>query len=284
MVKTWKRKGPTPTYRHHCPRLWSRKPQNKWLHTLCMSHMSILAMSASVPGNSGNMKPTFDTDSFDISIDTGASFCLSHVIGDFVGPVKPIKRSLQGIGTQMTNLSMGTLKWTFDDDDGRSHTFIIPKSIYAPQADRRLLSPQHWAKSQDDNKPKPNGTWCATYADSIVLHWKQGKFQRTCQLTERISTLPKLIPPQDINNMLHFVLNALLSQMWLHFLQQFLTPMIAPSYLPSPTPSKASTMGHNSDFLMGSKNENQFVSVSTYLNIRTQGQVWLMMMMIPRFH
>jgi len=41
---------------------------------------------------------------------------------------------------------------------------------------------QHWAQTTNDNVPMPHGTWCATYADRIVLYWGQRHYARTLRL------------------------------------------------------------------------------------------------------
>jgi hypothetical protein len=69
-----------------------------------------------------------------------------------------------------------------------SHTFIIPGSIYAPQAPHRLLSPQHWSQAANDNHPTTNGTWCATYSDHIILYWSQCNSKRTISLDRSTNT------------------------------------------------------------------------------------------------
>ena len=69
-----------------------------------------------------------------------------------------------------------------------SHTFIIPGTIYAPQAPHRLLSPQHWSQAANDNHPTTNGTWCATYSDHIILHWYQCNYKRTIPLDRSTNT------------------------------------------------------------------------------------------------
>jgi hypothetical protein len=36
-----------------------------------------------------------------------------------------------------------------------------------------------------DHYPKPHGTWCATYDNSVVLQWDQRKFTRTVPLDRK---------------------------------------------------------------------------------------------------
>ena len=91
----------------------------------------------------------FDTDSGRIGIDNRASACISHYIGDFVGPLVKVNRAIKGFGGERVwNVYKGTLVWRFCDDEGQVHRFKIPDSYYIPRGKCRLLSPQHWAKSQ----------------------------------------------------------------------------------------------------------------------------------------
>jgi hypothetical protein len=76
----------------------------------------------------------------------------------------------------------GTIRWTFEDDNGRAHTFEMPNSLYVPEGHCRLLSPQHWARALRKKDPMPRGTRCITYDDVVVLQWEQRKYQRTIPL------------------------------------------------------------------------------------------------------
>ena len=117
----------------------------------------------------------FDTDSQPIGVDNRCTACISHIADDFEGPLHDSNRKIKGFGgTHTTNLKTGTLKWKWADDEGKVHTFYIPNSYYAPDGGVRLLSPQHWAKTQKDYKPTP-GTGETTLHNSCKLFWNQGK-------------------------------------------------------------------------------------------------------------
>ena len=81
-------------------------------------------------------------------VDTGASHCISYDMQDFVGKVTPTRGSIQGYheGTSISNLHLGTMKFSMTDDEGRLHTFEVPNSIYDPQGQHKLLCPQHWSR------------------------------------------------------------------------------------------------------------------------------------------
>lgn len=94
----------------------------------------------------------FDTDAEWIGVDNRCTGCISHIKSDFVGPLKQSQRVVKGFGgSTVTNVKIGTLRWTWDDNLGKSHTFDIPNSYYIPDGKVRLLSPQHWAQTQNGN-------------------------------------------------------------------------------------------------------------------------------------
>eukprot|EP00978_Attheya_sp_CCMP212_P018474 scaffold50569_cov62-Attheya_sp.AAC.1 len=114
----------------------------------------------------------FDTDSAPIGIDNRCSGCISHKVGNFIGELKESSsRAIKGIGgTQTTGLKMGTIVWRWSDNEGRIHKFHIPYSYYVLQGEVRLLSPQHWAKTQKDYKPILKGTGSETNSKNIILY------------------------------------------------------------------------------------------------------------------
>ena len=139
-----------------------------------------------------NPSMRFDSDSFLIGIDNHASRSISNNIRHFVTPLsKPPKtrQRIRGIGNQMLSVTgEGTVLWKWEDDDGDVHQHYIDGVLYVPEASFCILSPQHWSQQANDNNPNPNGTWCATYADKCVLHWKQQKFKRTVYLDQATNT------------------------------------------------------------------------------------------------
>ena len=90
----------------------------------------------------------------------------------------------------MEGVQIGTLKWKWLDDDGRTHTFLIPKSYYVPQGKVRLLSPQHWAQTRRDFSPI-QGTTSETTATHVILRWNQRQHRLTIPLgrTDNVATL-----------------------------------------------------------------------------------------------
>ena len=73
---------------------------------------------------------------------------MSNDTKDFVGELTPTVVKLTTYdNTKTATLLKGVLRWHWHDTEGKLHRFDIPDSYYDPDG-TRLLSPQHWAKSQ----------------------------------------------------------------------------------------------------------------------------------------
>ncbi len=81
---------------------------------------------------------------------------------------------------------MGTLHWTWDNDQGQPTEHIIPNSFYIPEGRVRLLSPQHWAQTRKGTE-KQGGAGETTTALTTTLFWNGGSSRRTIPL-DREST------------------------------------------------------------------------------------------------
>ena len=128
---------------------------------------------------------SFDTDSFTLTVDNCASASITNNIKDFIEPPKASRTKILGISGVSAATLVGTVRWKIEDDAGQSHDIYLPNTYYAKTAPCKLLSPQHWSQVADDNSPEPNGTWCATYSDSVVLEWDQRKYRRTIPLSAK---------------------------------------------------------------------------------------------------
>ena len=115
--------------------------------------MAVIAMSAESKIKMGQTTSNFDTDSKTIGVDNRCSACISCDETDFESDLRPSSRSIKGFGGARHHgtIMVGTLRWKWCDDEGKVHKFTIPNSYYVPDGKTRLLSPQHWAKTQKDN-------------------------------------------------------------------------------------------------------------------------------------
>jgi hypothetical protein len=117
---------------------------------------------------------------------------MTNTFTEFLEPPQRIKNiPIGGIGGPVKATHKGTLRWTFDDDQGRPHTFLIPNSYYTPDTPFRLLSPQHWAREANDHYPVRHGTLCTTFDDHIKLQWNQRRYRRNISLhpVTRVGTI-----------------------------------------------------------------------------------------------
>jgi hypothetical protein len=125
----------------------------------------------------------FDSDSKPIAIDNCSSRCLTNSRQDFLpGTVSRCNVAVSGVGGLIKCKTKGTVSWTIEDDQGRSHDVLIPDTPMCTMLPNRLFSPQHWAQEIENKSRLPIlGSWrphCTTNADSTTLTWGRGGSQR----------------------------------------------------------------------------------------------------------
>jgi len=152
-------------------------------HRRCAIMMAHLLV-ASTAARNGLNQLHFDAESFPIQVDNCCSKCITNNISDMI-PTSLVRTSkiVKGFkGEQCAATCRGTIKWSWEDDMGEQHTFLIPNSFYVPQAISRLLCPQHWAQEAADHRPMPHGTGCDTHDKNVTLYWSQRTKKRTIPL------------------------------------------------------------------------------------------------------
>ena len=162
--------------------------------------VSLLAISAiAMSAEAGQIadRIIFDTDSEPIGIDNRCTATMSHRIEDFISELVPTDKIVKGFaGSQTGNVMRGTIKWKWEDDEGKVHKFIIPNSYYVPQGGVRLLSPQHWCRYVDkvnpDNKLAPV---CETYGNRVSMRWGKQQFTKTVPLDPRTNVATMYLAP-----------------------------------------------------------------------------------------
>ena len=82
-------------------------------------------------------------DDLPLVIDTGASFCLTPNISDFVSPLQANTATLTGLNSETPVAGAGTAEWTIQDVTGLVKT-ICCEAFYVPQAKIRLFSLQQY--------------------------------------------------------------------------------------------------------------------------------------------
>lgn len=95
--------------------------------------MLVLAMQANAI-LSTERETRFDTDSRLVGINNRCSACISHELSNFDGPHEKSNRIIKGFsGSRTTNVKVGTLKWSWEDDKGVVTTSRIPNFYCVPE-------------------------------------------------------------------------------------------------------------------------------------------------------
>jgi len=79
------------------------------------------------------------------------------------------------------NKKIGTVQWNIQDDKGKMHTITLPGTYYIPDAEIRMLSPQHWAQVTNDIRE----TSSTKFGDIMVLRWDKLKCQKIIPICPR---------------------------------------------------------------------------------------------------
>ncbi len=125
----------------------------------------------------------FDTDSFKVCIDTGASCSMSGDMSHFATLV-PVNYQVSGIGEKgLQAKGKGMLVFKIEDDKGQVDEIRLQDSLYVPGLPCPLLVPRHWSEQAGDN-----GT-CAIFGNkSCKLLWKQGRHCKTIRYNDTTKT------------------------------------------------------------------------------------------------
>ena len=131
------------------PSLWYRKiPKHKQMSGLMPNNM-ILNCFVTIKSNSKTgytasnqvhlAKNHFDSDSYPILIDNCCSACITNCIADFNCKPVWVNANINRLGGAIQLIHKGTVKWSFQDNEERPHTFLIKESYYAPNAPCQLF-------------------------------------------------------------------------------------------------------------------------------------------------
>ena len=106
----------------------------------------------------------------------------------FVGDLKQVtKHKVATIGGKGHAPSgLGTVKWRWVDDNGKSHEYLIHDVLYFPQSPINILSVTSFARQLKDNE----GTGIDTKMEYSRVYWDFGKHERI--IKHQPSNLPQL--------------------------------------------------------------------------------------------
>jgi len=80
-------------------------------------------------------------------IDTGASITIMHSFEDFISPISSVQHTqLKGITSGLTVQGMGTVAYTFWDDNGTIFLLTLPNTLYVLNLPMWLICPRHVAE------------------------------------------------------------------------------------------------------------------------------------------
>jgi hypothetical protein len=157
-------------------------------------------MSYSVPTSGDAGANLYDSDSYLILVENCCSACITNNINGFEGKPVKVNARVKGVGGAIKLSHKGTIKWSFEDNEGQSHTFRINDSYFAPNAPCWLLSPQHWSQNSNDNSARSKGTWSASYDNKVELHWDNNTYHQMITLDKNINVVAICSTPGDMHN------------------------------------------------------------------------------------
>ena len=185
------------TYRPYGYHKWERATLAR--RTLLLRQRHAIAFPAN---NKDAIKSnlTFDSDSYPILVDSGASYTISNDINDFIKPPKESNIRIKGYNGSYSKTKVGTVKWNIQDDNGKVHSITLPGTYYVPDAEIRMLSPQHWAQVTNDIR----GTSSTTFGDIMVLRWNKLKYQKIIPICPKgTNNVGIMSSPAGIKKYLH---------------------------------------------------------------------------------
>jgi len=185
------------TYRPYGYHKWERATLAR--RTLLLRQQHFIAFPAN---NKDAIKSnlTFDSDSYPILVDSGASYTISNDINDFIKPPKESNIRIKGYNGSYSKTKVGTVKWNIQDDNGKVHSITLPGTYYVPDAEIRMLSPQHWAQVANDIR----GTSSTTFGDIMVLRWNKLKYQKIIPICPKgTNNVGIMSSPAGIKKYLH---------------------------------------------------------------------------------
>ena len=141
---------------------------------------------------------SFDSDSYELVIDTGASKSITNNKKDFIHPPTKVRGQVKGIGGLTSASYAGIVRWRIEDDIGVTHTIQVP-AVYVPSSPYRILSPQQWARYREDE----DGTGATALGNHLTLFWNKKKDKRKVHLDARVELFILRTTP-GYNKFAHF--------------------------------------------------------------------------------
>ena len=137
---------------------------------------------------SSSSSMSFDSDSSTCVCDNSANVHICNDKSMFIGPItKTDKHYVATVGgVKNSATGMGTVRWTWKDDNGRPHTYDIKNVLYFPQSPVNILGITVFADQLNDDE----GTGVDTTRTKSKFYWEGNKYHRT--IIHPTSNLPEL--------------------------------------------------------------------------------------------
>jgi hypothetical protein len=107
-------------------------PSIPFTHLLALSALATgiaRANAAAAISEDRPCRPIFDSDSFDILADGGASACISNNHADFIKPPKTSAIWVKGFNGTTSSTKVGTVRWSILDDSGQERTLEVCNTL-----------------------------------------------------------------------------------------------------------------------------------------------------------
>jgi hypothetical protein len=117
------------------------------------------------PGPAVAHRALFDSNSFDILVDGGATASISNCLDDFIQPPTTTNIHIKGFNGTYSAARIGTVRWPILDHEGVKHVLQIPDTYFVPSCPMKLLSPQHYSQQIHDHR----GTYSTNFGNQVVF-------------------------------------------------------------------------------------------------------------------
>jgi hypothetical protein len=131
------------------------------------------------PGPAVAHRALFDSDSFDILVDGGATASIYNCLENFIQPPITTNIRIKGFNGTYSAARIGTIRWPILDNEGDKHVLQIPDTHFVASCPMRLLSPQHYSQQIHDHR----GTYSTNFGNQVVFVFHKKKFQVTIPLS-----------------------------------------------------------------------------------------------------
>ena len=133
------------------PDVFRRSKKKKKLKCWANICSAVLERQEGVTGQASAYLCDHEKQSPPVVVDTGASMCLTPVLGDFVTPLTPVHNHLTGINSETPISGTGIVEWEIKDAQGLVMKIRV-QAYYVPEASIRLFSPQYYFQEKGKGK------------------------------------------------------------------------------------------------------------------------------------